>query len=80
MFCKSLAALVAAMIMATAASMTPANAAKKQNRPRSETAGVQRNSPGTQSLDGRVLGYPRTCGYDTMRYELDGIPIGPYCH
>ena len=80
MLYKSLAALAAAMIVATATCVTPANAAKKQYRSRSDTTSVQRNSPGTPSLDGRARGYPRTCGYDAIRYELDGVPIGPYCH
>jgi hypothetical protein len=77
---KSLAAFAAATIIVAAASMTPVNAAKKHTRPRSDTGNAQRNARETPSLDGRVLGYPRTCGFEALRYEIDGIPIGPYCH
>jgi hypothetical protein len=32
------------------------------------------------SLDGRVLGRMRTCGFDTLQYDGFGVPYGPYCH
>jgi hypothetical protein len=34
----------------------------------------------TPSLDGRITGRPRTCGYETFQYDFDGVPYGPYCH
>jgi hypothetical protein len=32
------------------------------------------------SLDGRITGRPRTCGYPTFQYDGFGVPYGPYCH
>jgi len=32
------------------------------------------------SLDGRVTGRARTCGYNTFVYDNRGVPTGPYCH
>ena len=52
----------------------PADArAKKQKRP----ASVQRQVP---SLDGRITGRMRTCGFDLLQYDRRGVPYGPYCH
>jgi hypothetical protein len=67
---KSLAVVAAAAVMVTVASVLPADAAKKQKQYQSDTA----------SLDGRVTGRPRTCGYDTYLYDYKGVPMGPYCH
>jgi hypothetical protein len=50
-----------------------ADAAKKTKRQAAPAATGQ-------SLDGRVLGYPRTCGYNYYIYDVRGIPVGPYCH
>jgi hypothetical protein len=35
---------------------------------------------GVPSFDGRVTGRPRTCGFDTFRYDQRGATMGPYCH
>jgi len=62
------AAAAAAAIMVLV--MTPADAARKERQYRSAAP----------SLDGRVTGRPRTCGYDTFLYDGRGVPMGPYCH
>jgi hypothetical protein len=69
---KGLVALAAAAALVTAFSVLPADAAsKKKERPyRADST----------SLDGRVLGWPRTCGHDYMQYDFYGVPVGPYCH
>ena len=68
---RTVAALAATAITATALSASPADArAKKQYR-------VEQPTP---SLDGRITGRPRTCGYETFQYDFDGVPYGPYCH
>jgi hypothetical protein len=70
---KALAAVLAASVVGAAMLGTPPAAAAKKDKPRPR--------PDTsQSLDGRVLGYPRTCGYDYFLYSGTGSPMGPYCH
>ena len=32
------------------------------------------------SLDGRITGRMRTCGFDLLQYDRRGVPYGPYCH
>jgi hypothetical protein len=71
---KSLAALAAAVVIVTAASVLPADAAKKQRQ-----SEYQYQSDAS-SLDGRATGRPRTCGYATYLYDYRGVPMGPYCH
>jgi hypothetical protein len=66
MFAKITLPLAAAFV-AIAVSGTAADAAK---RPQASVAAAS-------SLDGRVLGYPRSCWSDTYRNSDDG---GPYCH
>jgi hypothetical protein len=68
---KSLIALAAAAVLTTAFSALPADAASKKER---------RYTADSTSLDGRVTGRPRTCGYDTFQYDRRGVPVGPYCH
>jgi hypothetical protein len=69
---KAFAFAVGAAVFAITLAVLPADAARKQKpRPRSEAP---------SSLDGRVLGYPRTCGYDHFQYSTTGTPVGPYCH
>jgi hypothetical protein len=64
---------IAAAIMTTMV-VLPADArAKKVKRPDAQ----QRQTP---SLDGRITGRPRTCGYETFQYDGLGVPYGPYCH
>ena len=36
--------------------------------------------PSSASLDGRVTGRARTCGFNTFVYDNRGVPTGPYCH
>jgi hypothetical protein len=55
----------------------PADAAPKQRRA-AEPASPRSSEP--PSLDGRVTGQPRTCGYDTFVYSSSGGTVGPYCH
>jgi hypothetical protein len=72
---KSILAVTAIAILAIAFSL-PAGAARKQVRSRSEAPA----RPDSSSLDGRVLGYPRTCGSTTFVYSSTGGTMGPYCH
>jgi hypothetical protein len=73
-FPQRLVALVAAALMVTAFAAAPADArAKKKGQYRQ----YQTDTP---SLDGRITGRPRTCGYDTFQYDGYGVPYGPYCH
>jgi len=65
--------LVTAVIAATLAGRA-ADAAPKQRPAPPE------RSDAPPSRDGRVLGYPRTCGHDFFVYSGDGVPVGPYCH
>jgi hypothetical protein len=73
---KALAAIAAAAIMVTAFVVPSADAAKskKGKRDRQETMTV------APSLDRRITGRTRTCGHDTMLYDSNGMPYGPYCH
>ena len=66
------AAGIAAVLLAV-----PADAAPKQRRA-AEPASPRSSEP--PSLDGRVTGQPRTCGYDTFVYSSSGGTTGPYCH
>jgi hypothetical protein len=59
---------LAAAFVAIAVSGTAADAARKQQT--SVSAG--------SSLDGRVLGYPRSCWSDM--YQPSGDDSGPICH
>ena len=71
----SAVATVAIMMITFAA--FPADAANKKGkryRPETSTIGT------STSLDGRVTGHTRTCGYDTLQYSAAGAPHGPYCH
>ena len=76
MHLNSIVALSAVAIMACALCVTAAEAGKRQSRSGFEVP-VRSDTP---SLDGRVLGYPRTCGSTTYQRDSRGIPVGPYCH
>jgi len=67
---KTLVALAAAAIAVTSLSLSPAYAKSKKGQ--QEVA--------QPSLDGRVTGQPRTCGFDYFVYDVKGVPTGPYCH
>jgi hypothetical protein len=80
MFHKGLAAAVAAIVALAMCSM-PADArarAKKRYDVQAPRDGRVAGQP--PSLDGRVTGRPRTCGFDTFQYDGFGVPYGPYCH
>jgi hypothetical protein len=63
--------LIAAAMVAAAFTAVPADARTKSKvRYRDETP----------SLDGRITGRPRTCGYEMFQYGPGGAPHGPYCH
>jgi len=71
-------AVVAALIAATFSG--PADARVKTKK---RSSGVQTQAVQTQqvpSLDGRITGRPRTCGFATFQYDGWGVPYGPYCH
>ena len=67
--------IVIAAAVVTTMFVLPADArAKKQKRP----AVVQTQQ--VPSLDGRITGRMRTCGFDLLQYDRRGMPYGPYCH
>ena len=81
MFYKAVAAAVATIIVATMSFM-PADARtkpQKQYEVQRPPAPDARRSQ-TPSLDGRITGRSRTCGFDTFQYDGFGVPYGPYCH
>ncbi len=43
------------------------------------TTGRARSRPDPSSYDGRRTGNPRTCGSNFFRYDIEGVPVGPYC-
>lgn len=66
-------ALVIAAIMAVTSALTPADARAKKRQ-------YQQYQTQTPSLDGRITGRTRTCGFDSLQYDGYGVPYGPYCH
>jgi hypothetical protein len=69
-----LVAIAVAAVIAIGLSVTSADARKKPQA--SDPAG----NADVPSLDGRVLGRPRTCGFDLFQYDSSGSTVGPYCH
>jgi hypothetical protein len=73
---KALAAIAAAAIVVTVFAVPSADAKKgktgKQDRQEMMTV--------VPSLDSRITGRARTCGHDTLLYDSNGMPYGPYCH
>jgi hypothetical protein len=71
-------------ILAAALVVPPADARSKKADPRAgaqrPAVKVERRPAAPPSLDGRVLGRARTCGFDTFLYDGFGVPYGPYCH
>ena len=66
--------IIAAAVVATMFALPADARAKKQRRPAiSQTQQVP-------SLDGRITGRMRTCGFDLLQYDRRGVPYGPYCH
>jgi hypothetical protein len=80
MFYQGLAAAVAVAIAVTMYSVPVDARAKAQKRYDVQTPRDGRVAGQTPSLDGRVTGRPRTCGFDTFQYDGFGVPYGPYCH
>jgi hypothetical protein len=82
------ATVCAAAIMATSFAALPADArSKKDDRYQDRYDDVQprsvekeRRSAEPLSLDGRNTGRERTCGYELLKTDPYGVPIGPYCH
>jgi hypothetical protein len=56
------------------------NAAHKKKLKRSDARKRYMQRTQTPSLDGRVTGRSRTCGFATFQYDGWGVPYGPYCH
>jgi hypothetical protein len=71
---KHLVAVTAAALIAIGFSVTAADARKRL------PTGYPSANSDIPSLDGRVLGYPRTCWSETYQYDSSGTPTGPYCH
>jgi hypothetical protein len=71
---KTLSIIMAAALIATTFSV-PADARVKKKK-RSSVVQTQQ----VPSLDGRITGRPRTCGFATFQYDGWGVPYGPYCH
>jgi hypothetical protein len=69
---STLVALAAAAITVSAFAVSPADARTKK-----EGHYVIHDQ---SSLDGRVTGRARTCGFATFQYDNRGVPMGPYCH
>ena len=72
------AAVVAALVAATFSGPADACAKTKKRSTAAQTQAVQ--SRQVPSLDGRITGRPRTCGFATFQYDGWGVPYGPYCH
>jgi hypothetical protein len=71
---RVLMAFIAAAAMTTILAVPADARPKQQKRP----AAVQTQQ--APSLDGRITGRTRTCGFDTLQYDGLGVPYGPYCH
>ena len=78
---KGCIALAAASVIALTAALSIRADAKKKKKYRVYPTSRISPPPGgfVPSLDGRYLGYERTCGYSTFRYDDLGVPMGPYC-
>jgi hypothetical protein len=92
---KSFAALAALALIATMASPVSADTRGKKNTYRQYqnygqsygqyygeqpyTTGRARSRPDPSSYDGRHTGQPRTCGHNFFQYDIEGVPVGPYC-
>lgn len=73
---RCLMSITSAAIVATMLALPADAQANKQKR----SGAQKRYDVQTPSLDGRITGRPRTCGYDTFQYDGLGVPYGPYCH
>ena len=73
---KIVATFAVSVIIMSACAALPADAAKRAKHHRAQPAAPS----ASRSLDGRVLGHVRTCGFGTLQYDGFGVPYGPYCH
>jgi hypothetical protein len=80
MFYKAVAVAVAATIVGTMSCMPADARTKPQKRYEVRKPAPDARSSQTPSLDGRITGRSRTCGFDTFQYDGFGVPYGPYCH
>jgi hypothetical protein len=69
---KALSVVLASAFIAMTLSVQAEARVKKQKR-----YGVT-HAQQTPSLDGRITGRPRTCGFATFQYDGWGVPYGPY--
>ena len=67
---------ILAVVLAVSADAAPKERALQRRT--AEPASPRSSEP--PSLDGRVTGHPRTCGFDTFVYSPSGGTMGPYCH
>jgi len=90
---SSATGVFALAVLATTVTALPADARSRRYDPYADSyapyAWSQQQYPsygslpsygGVPSFDGRVTGRPRTCGFDTFRYDQRGATMGPYCH
>ena len=77
MFYKAVAAAVAATIVATMSCMPADARTKPQKRYEVQKPAPDARRSQTPSLDGRITGRSRTCGFDTFQYDGFGVPYGP---
>jgi hypothetical protein len=89
MIARSITTAVCAVAIAAAALLVPPAEAREKKAYRYDndryvgqlTSGQRaQGRVDPLSLDGRVLGFTRTCWWDQQRYDPYGVPIGPYCH
>jgi hypothetical protein len=80
MVLKAVAALAAALIAVSLAILPVDAAASKKRTRQSQMTTTTTTSAPSLIWDRRVLGRPRTCGFDYMQYDGYGVPTGPYCH
>ncbi len=88
---KGLTALAAVALIAAMGSPLSADTRSKKNTYRQHqnydqyygnqqyTTGRARSRPDPSSYDGRRTGNPRTCGSNFFQYDIEGVPVGPYC-
>ena len=71
---------VLAVILAARLAVSADAAPRERPLQRRAAEPPARQSSETPSLDGRVTGRERTCGFDTFVYSPSGGTVGPYCH
>ena len=71
-------AVIATLVVVTFPGSADARVKTKKRSTAARTQAVQAQQ--VPSLDGRITGRPRTCGFATFQYDGWGVPYGPYCH